>query len=103
MSIATASSLKRSTAAVETVTGRRFCRKCNSHKPIEGGRHALDSRRREVWYCAGCTRIAIGQASSATTPEILTPAKARPMRHKRAASVGLTECWKLAHKPLENL
>lgn len=101
MSITTAARLRNATAAVEAITGRKFCRKCNSHKPFSGGVSALDSRHRTVWYCADCTRIASGQANSATTPAVLTSAKTRPMTEKRSASVCLTDFWKLAHKPLE--
>lgn len=101
MSITSATSLKNATAAVVAVTGRKFCRKCNSHKTLDGGRLALDSRRRTVWYCKGCTRMTSGQASPATTPETHTPVKARPTTPKRDVSAGLTDFWKQAHAPLK--
>jgi hypothetical protein len=103
MSITAASSLKSATAAAEAATGRKFCRKCNSFKPLDGGRFALDSRHRFIWYCAKCTRFTSGPASPATNSEIPTPARARTVTSKLDAGTGLTDFWKLAHKPLEKI
>ena len=88
MSTTTASSLKSATSATEAITGRRFCRKCNSHRQIDGGFSALDARRRTVWYCVGCTRIPSGQLRPATTSSIPKSAIVRPTTFKHDATAG---------------
>lgn len=103
MSIATASSLKNATAAAEAVTGRKFCRKCCAFKPLTGGIFALDSRRKNIWYCSSCTRKTSFKGSLATTPASPTPAKARQVTSKRDALAGLSDAWKNAYAPLEKL
>lgn len=96
MSATTAAELARETAAANAATGRRFCRKCYSFKPFDGGHSALDARRRAVWRCASCTTNKSGQAPVTAQSSTKTPITRSA---KNVAGV-LSPAWKAMHAPL---
>lgn len=46
---------KRQTAAVDSVTGTRYCKRCNGHRKSDGGTHLSDALNRCYWVCQACT------------------------------------------------
>lgn len=41
-------------AAYEAMTGTRFCKCCQRHRPQEGGRYRVDAARARKWECGVC-------------------------------------------------
>lgn len=55
---------KRQTAAADSVTGKRYCKRCNGHRKSDGGTHLNDALNRCYWVCQACTEGYHAQCAS---------------------------------------